>query len=88
MSRRPQSQDIRLDDLAARATAMLNAAGVADMSDSELRAYVLAQEERLLESGEPLLVKLVLAGRRARARAEAGDRTPFGRLLAEETGDL
>jgi hypothetical protein len=72
------------DELAARLTAMANAAGVAEMSQAELQGYQTALEERLLESGEPLAVRSVHAIRRVRERARSGDRRPFGVLFAEE----
>jgi hypothetical protein len=76
------------DKLAAELTDMAKAAGLADMSPSELKAYTAAIEDRFLESGNPLLMKTALAVRRAKERARAGDRRPFGKLIAEEADRL
>jgi len=74
----------KIDELAARLTDMVKAAGVTEMSPSDLRAYMRAVEERLLENRDRFAIKTVRAVRRARTRAQSGDQTPLGKLLAEE----
>jgi hypothetical protein len=74
----------KTEDMAAKLTSMANAAGMAEMSESELRNYVGAVEDRLLESGDPLLTGIAHAGRRARERAVHENGVPFGKLLSEE----
>ena len=74
----------KTEDMAAELTSMANAADVAGMSKSELRDYVGALKERLLELGDPLLTEIVHAARRARERAVHEKTVPFGKLLSEE----
>jgi hypothetical protein len=74
----------KTEDMAAKLTSMANAAGVAEMSKAELRNYVGAQEDRMLESADPLQREMVHATRRARKRAVQEKDVPFGKLIAEE----
>ena len=74
----------KIEELAARLADMVKAAGVTEMSPSDLRAYMRAVEERLLENRDRFAIKTVRAVRRARTRAQSGDQTSLGKLLAEE----
>jgi hypothetical protein len=71
-------------DLATELTSMANAAGITEMSTSELKNYVDAIQDRLLESGDPNLTALVHVMRRARERAAHEKDIPIGKLLSEE----
>ena len=53
-------------------------------ADHQPKAQISPSRERMLESGEPLLVKFLDAARRAGERKKSGDRALFGKLLDEE----
>jgi hypothetical protein len=74
------------DDYSKKLSDMAEAAGVAGMSESELRSYIGALEDRMLESKNPQLTKIIHAGRRARERSLHED-VPFAVLLQEELND-
>src|SRR5689334_9040172 len=55
-----------------------------DESSSELRSYLAAMEDRVLESGNPAAENIVHATRRARERKVSESEVPFRKLLDEE----
>jgi hypothetical protein len=55
-----------------------------DESASELRSYLAAMEDRVLESGNPAAENIVHATRRARERKVSEKEVPFRKLLDEE----